>query len=353
MSRKTIKCVVWDLDNTIWNGILTEDSSVELKEEAITVIKELDNRGILQSISSKNEHVPAMEKLKEFGIDKYFLYPQINWDAKSESIKKIQKSFNFGIDSIAFVDDQQFEREEVSFSIPEVSCIDAANISEILNMEEMKPNYITEDSKQRRQLYMNDIERNSAEESYIGPKEEFLNTLNMKFTIDYAKEEDLKRVEELTVRTHQLNSTGTVYTYDELVELINSDDYDVFVAQLDDKYGEYGKIGISVIEKKQGFWNIKLLLMSCRVMSKGVGAVMLKYIMKSAARENAKLYADFIPTDRNRIMYITYKFAGFKEIMNKNGLVRLEGDLEKSGEYPDYLTVIENIEDTHIYASDF
>lgn len=348
MSGKSIKCVVWDLDNTIWNGILSEDNNIELKEEAIAAIKELDNRGILQSISSKNEYLPAMKKLKEFGIDKYFLYPQINWEAKSDSINKIQKLFNFGIDTIAFVDDQDFEREEVSFSIPEVLCIDAANISEILNMEEMKPKYITEDSKQRRQLYMNDIERNSDEESYKGPKEDFLKTLDMKFIIELAKEEDLKRVEELTIRTHQLNSTGTVYSYDELVELINSDNYDVFVAQLDDKYGEYGKIGISVIEKKQGSWNIKLLLMSCRVMSKGVGAVMLKYIMKSAAKENVKLYADFIPTDKNRIMYITYKFAGFKENMNENGFVRLEGDLERTGEYPDYLTIIENVPTAHI-----
>lgn len=338
---KSIKCVVWDLDNTLWDGILVEDESVSLKPGIVEIIKELDNRGVLQAISSKNDYEPAMKKLKEFGIDEYFLYSQINWGPKSESIKKIQKAFNFGIDTFAFVDDQEFEREEVAFSLPEVLCLDTICIDNLLDMPEINPRFVTADSKNRRLLYMNDIKRNEVEESYEGAKEEFYKTLGMKFTISKAKEEDLKRVEELTVRTHQLNSTGIVYTYEELLELIHADEYEVFVAQLDDKYGEYGKIGISLIKKEKDSWDIKLLLMSCRVMSKGVGAVMLKYIMKAAQRNNMKLYADFMPTDRNRIMYITYKFAGYKEVLKKKEMVRLEADLTQIGDYPDYVTVID------------
>ena len=341
MQEKTIKCVVWDLDNTLWNGVLSEDIDVSLRPGVKEVIEELDNRGILQSIASKNDYKTAMDMLEKFGIDKFFLYPQINWNAKSDGIRIIREKLNFGIDTFAFIDDQEFERQEVLFSIPEVMCIDSVEIPSILDMSCMNPKYVTSDSKNRRLLYMSDQKRNEFEEEYSGTKEEFLKTLNIEFRISRADTEDLKRVEELTVRTHQLNSTGTVYSYDELEELIHSPDYLVLVAEMKDKFGTYGKIGISVVEKKENRWDVKLLLMSCRVMSKGVGTVMLRYIMKLAKQEDVKLYADFIPTDRNRIMYITYKFEGFNENSEKDGVVLLEADLNRNIEYPVYVSVIE------------
>jgi FkbH-like protein len=341
MGEKKVKCVVWDLDNTLWDGVLAETDNVILKAEAVNIIRELDRRGILQSISSKNEYSIAMKKLEEYGIAEYFLYPQISWNPKSEAITEIAASLNIGIDTFAFVDDSQFELEEVSFTHKEVLCIDATDICKMEQMEALIPKFITDDSKNRRKLYMNDIKRNRVEEEYKGGKEEFLKTLNMKFTISEAVEEDLKRVEELTVRTHQLNSTGTVYSYDELVEMIHSDKYMVLVAQLDDKYGSYGKIGISVIEKDRDIWNIKLLLMSCRVMSKSVGTVLMNFIMKEASSQGARLLADFVQTDRNRIMYITYKFNGFNEISNNNGHITFEANLEKLKPYPDYIQVKE------------
>ena len=340
---RKIKCVVWDLDNTLWDGILSE-GEVTLKQGIKDIIKELDRRGILQSVCSKNDAGYTTDKLKEFGIDEYFLYPQINWNPKSENIRSICKSFNFGIDAIAFVDDQQFELDEVSFSIPEVLCINAERINEILNMEEMIPLYITEDSKNRRLLYMNDIVRNDEESRFEGTSEEFLSTLGMRFIIRRAQKEDLKRVEELTVRTHQLNSTGTVYSFDELNEMIGSDKYEVIVVQLTDKYGDYGKIGVSVIEKDPGKWHLKMLLMSCRVMSKGVGSVLLKYIVNSAIESGVRLYADFISTDRNRIMYVTYKFTGFREISRDNDVIELVSEAEKTFKYPDYINVDADIE---------
>ena len=115
MKDTKIKCVVWDLDNTLWEGILQEGDNIVLKEEAAAVIKELDKRGILQSVSSKNDYESAKEKLEEFGLWEYFIYPQINWNPKSEAIETIAKSINIGIDTLAFVDDQEFEREEVSY----------------------------------------------------------------------------------------------------------------------------------------------------------------------------------------------------------------------------------------------
>lgn len=344
MGEVKVKCVVWDLDNTLWDGTLAESDNVSLKENVIEVVKELDRRGILQSISSKNEYDVAMKKLKEFNLEQYFLYAQINWNSKAKSLQKIASLLNFGIDTFAFIDDQLFEREEVKYSHPEVLCLDASEVANILNMGPFMSKYVTEDSRNRRLLYMNNINRNKIEEEFVGPKEEFLKTLNMKFTISKAKEEDLKRIEELTVRTHQLNSTGTIYSFEELSELIHSEQFIVLVAQLEDKYGSFGKIGLCVLEVKEDIWCIKLLLMSCRVVAKGVGTVLMNYIMKAARKHEKRILADFVSTDRNRIMYITYKFNGFKEISNIDDYIVFEADLSNEKSYPDYIDVYEEVE---------
>lgn len=175
--HEKIKCVIWDLDHTIWNGILLEDEQVTLKENIVEVICTLDERGILQSIASRNDHELAMAKLEEFGLREYFIYPQINWNAKSRSVKTIVESINIGMDTIAFIDDQPFEREEVLFTHPDVLCIDAMAYLELTDMDEMKPRFITEDSALRRKMYMNDIARNEKEEEFGGTQDEFLASL--------------------------------------------------------------------------------------------------------------------------------------------------------------------------------
>jgi FkbH-like protein len=337
--QKTIKCVVWDLDNTLWNGIILENDQISLHSHAVRIITTLDSRGILQSIASKNERSLAMAKLREMGLDEYFLYPQINWNSKASSIKEIAKSLNISLDAIAFIDDGQFELEEVKFSLPEVLCIDAAKLDEVLDMPEMNPRFITEDSQLRRLMYINDIERQNAEKEFVGAQEEFLATLNMTLTISYAKEEDLQRAEELTVRTNQLNATGYTYSYSELNQFLLSHQHKLLIAGLDDKYGSYGKIGLALVECDDCVWTLKLLLMSCRVMSRGVGAVLLNYITSLAKDQNVRLLADFVSTDRNRMMYITYKFAGFKEIEKRGDFVILENNLLRIQPPPDYMKV--------------
>lgn len=343
MGGNKIKCVIWDLDNTIWDGTLLEDRNVVLRDDIPNIIRELDKRGVLQSVASRNEENSAMEKLTEFGLADYFLYPQINWNTKSTSIKKIAELINIGTDTLAFVDDQPFEREEVQFSIPQVLCIDAADITGILDMPEMHPKFITEDSRLRRQMYLSDITRKKAEENFEGPQEQFLSSLNMVFTISNAKESDLQRVEELTVRTHQLNTTGYTYSYEELDSYRSSGSHKLLIAGLDDKYGTYGKIGVVLIECTRDIWTIKLLLMSCRVMSRGVGSVMINHIMGMAKEVGVKLRAEFVSTERNRMMYVTYKFAGFKEIEEKCNFVLFENDLTNLQPMPGYVEIKEVI----------
>ncbi|KMY31608.1 FkbH [Lysinibacillus xylanilyticus] len=337
--EQKIKCVVWDLDNTLWDGVILEDSNVVLKQDVVEIIKKLDERGILHSIASKNEPSLAMSKLEEFGISEYFLYPQINWNPKSESIKNIAKSINIGIDTLVFVDDQPFEREEVNFVHPEVLCIDALNLEGVLDMPELKPKFITEDSKIRRQMYMNDIKRNNIEENFSGPHEEFLASLNMKVTIAPVQENDLQRVEELTVRTHQLNTTGYTYSYEELDVMRHSDRHKLFVVGLDDKYGTYGKVGVVMLECVEDVWTVKLLLMSCRVMSRGIGSLLINYILKLAKENNVKLMAEFVKTDRNKMMYATYKFAGFTEYSVEGDKVVFEHNLSNIQDFPEYVHI--------------
>lgn len=337
MGERKIKCVVWDIDNTLWDGILLEGDNVAVRDGIVDIIKTLDNRGILQSIASKNDFDLAMAKLSELGVDEYFIYPQINWNPKSFSVKTIAKLINISIDTIMFIDDQEFEREEVAFSLPEVICTDSKDLSGLLEMAELKPRFITEDSKRRRGMYRSSIKRNQDEEAFNGTQEEFMASLNMIFTISEAEEGDLQRVEELTVRTHQLNSTGYTYSYEELDSFRRSKRHRLFIASLDDKYGTYGKIGLALIECEEMVWTVKLLLMSCRVMSRGSGTILMNHIMRLAKEAGVCLRAEFVPNDRNRMMYVTYKFAGFKEILIEDNIIVFENDLRQIQPLPKHV----------------
>jgi len=337
--QKSVKCVVWDLDNTVWDGVLLEDERVSLKTTVPDIIRTLDRRGILQSVASKNHPDRAMAKLQEFGLAEFFLYPQISWNSKATSIQSIVSSINIGIDSVAFIDDQPFEREEVKYSLPDVLCIDSAELDNLLDMPEMNPRFITDDSSRRRQMYLSDQTRQQAQQEFIGPEEQFLATLEMEFTIQPAREEDLKRAEELTVRTNQLNTTGYTYSYEELTQFLQSDRHLLLIASLSDKFGAYGKIGLALVEFQERIWTVRLLLMSCRVMSRGVGTIMMNYIMKLAKAKNVRLQAEFVPNGRNRMMYVTYKFANFREVEQHGERLILENDLTRIPGFPDYVKV--------------
>lgn len=335
-----MKCVIWDLDNTIWNGVLSEEEVV-LKEGITEIVQELDKRGILQSIASKNDYDTAIEKLKEFGLDQFFLYPEINWNAKSQSVERIKKNLNIAMNAIAFVDDQEYERDEVEKNVPEITVIDSARYLEFLEMDCFKPQFITEDSGRRREMYLQDIQRKQDEEEYVGPKEEFLEQLKMELFIHKAEESDLKRVEELTLRTHQLNSTGIYYSYEDLLSIVSDPHYELWVCELVDKYGSYGKIGITLCEKDEVKWNIKLLLMSCRTVSRGIGTVMLHALINAARQEGKKITAEFKRTNQNRPMLITYKFANFEVVERRGGIEILECKSVGEQVYPNYIKVYE------------
>ncbi len=332
-----IKCLVWDLDNTLWQGVLLENDDVQLNARVREIIRTLDERGILQSIASKNDHDHAIRKLNEFGLGEFFLHPQINWNSKVFSLETIAKSFNLGLDALALVDDDPFERNEVGFSLPQVECIDAAALEQLIDMPRLKPAFISDDSKRRRHLYSSAVERDRIEAEFVGTAEEFLTSLGMALTIAPATEADLIRAEELTRRTNQLNTTGITYSYEELDHFRQSQQHQLLIAGLEDKFGSYGKIGLVLVECGPQYWTIKLLLMSCRVMSRGVGGVLISHVLRRARESVKAVRADFVPNDRNRMMYVTYKFAGFREIERGPAKTVLQHNLSEIQRFPDYL----------------
>jgi FkbH-like protein len=337
---KAVKCVVWDLDHTVWDGILLEDGDVPLRPGVLDTIRALDERGILQSVASRNDGDAAMARLKALGIDEYFLYPQINWNAKGQNVAQIAKSLNINLDTFLFVDDQPFEREEVQDACPTVRVLDAAELEGLLDRPELNPEFITDDSRNRRRLYMADIQRNTAEAEFAGPSEDFLRALDMRFTLGPCDEADLQRAEELTQRTNQLNTTGYTYDYHELNAFRTSPDHVLMVAGLEDRFGTYGKIGLALVEKTSAqVWTLKLLLMSCRVMSRGVGTIMMSHVMQLAKEAGAILRAEFKPNGRNRMMEVTYRFGGFREVARDGDLVIYEHGLETIQPFPDYVRV--------------
>lgn len=335
--RGRIKCVVWDLDNTLWDGVLLEDGEVTVRPAVVERILELDRKGVLHSVASKNDRDAALEKLRALGLEEMFLHPQINWNAKSDSIKVIAKALNLGLDAFAFVDDQEFERAEVAHQVPEVTCVDILELEEALARPEFRPRFVTDESAQRRAMYQGQIAREELEQEFVGTNEEFLAGLGMTFTIAHARREDLQRAEELTVRTNQLNSTGRTYSYDELDALRESPDHLLLVASLTDVFGSYGKIGLALVEKGEDAWRLRMMLMSCRVMSRGVGMVLLNHIMHLAAAAGSAVRADFVETGRNRMMQITYAFAGFREVSRDGDQVVLEADLSAVQPPPSYV----------------
>jgi FkbH-like protein len=281
----------------------------------------------------------VLAKLDALGLTELFLFPQIGWNAKSDSIQRIATKLNLGLDAFAFVDDQPFELAEVGHALPAVTCVDITELDDQLARPEFRPRFVTDESAQRRGMYQSQLARDDIEDDFVGTSEDFLASLELVFTIAPARQEDLQRAEELTVRTNQLNSTGRTYSYDDLDQLRTSPDHLLLVATLTDRFGSYGKIGLALVEKSAPDWRLNMMLMSCRVMSRGVGTVLLGHIMGLARESGAGLHADFVETGRNRMMQITYAFSGFREVSRDGAHVELAADVTAAQAPPGYVTL--------------
>jgi FkbH-like protein/amino acid adenylation domain-containing protein len=308
-----VKCLIWDLDQTLWRGVLLEDDEVLVTEEMRAAIIELDARGILQSVVSRNDHDHAWQRLEKLGLAEYFVLPRIGWGRKSDAVREIAERLGFAHTAIAFIDDQPVERAEVNHHLPEVRCYPAEAAGSLTHRPEFSPATVTADARQRRLMYQAGFRREAERAEHTGPDEEFLRSLGLVLRISRAGAADLARIAELTLRTSQMNATGVHYSDGDLRSLLSAPRHDVLMATLTDRFGPHGAIGVLLLEKGDRVWRLRLLATSCRVVSFGVGAAILRWLTDQAAAAGVHLVADFRRTERNRMMEVAYRFAGFDD----------------------------------------
>ena len=294
-----VKVVVWDLDNTLWKGTLVNDSNVVLNDEAFSVVRQLDQRGILNTIASKNDYQPAIDKLKELGIDEYFLCPAINWGQKSLNIKEIAKRLNLGINSFAFIDDNIREREEVKTALPMVRVYDEKNLQQLLKRDEFNVP-VSELSKKRRLSYMQEVSRRQFAENFSDDYDAYLRNLGMTLEVYAVGPQNQQRCFELVSRSNQLNLTTNRYTEEEFQQLLRRSDIVAFAFGCKDKFGDYGIISFLSLQIDGNEGRITDFVVSCRVAKKKVeNAIITSLKGPLAARGIKRLRAMLIRTKKN------------------------------------------------------
>ena len=311
----TVKCVVWDLDNTLWDGTLieTEDpASLQLKAGVLDVIKALDSRGILQSVASKNDHDAAMAVLEHLGVAEYFLHPQIHWNPKSGSVEQIAKNLNIGIDSLALIDDTAFERNQVVSLWPQVRTYDITELDHLL----VRPEFdvpVTAESKVRREMYRAEEKRNilmQAEETDIA---DFIRKCNLRMHLFEPKTEEEKlRCYELIVRTNQLNMSGKKYTAEEFAEVLTRSGHKNFTFSCADDFGEYGIVGFGQYRIEGDALVFTEFAMSCRVAGKFVESALFSHLLKAESCESGRF--EVVKTKKNILLRNTLEQIGFTAV---------------------------------------
>lgn len=304
-AAKSVKVMVWDLDHTLWDGILVEDGpeNIRLKPDVVNVIKTLDSRGIVNSIATKNDPEPALAALETFGIAEFFVFPQFSWNPKSGMLQEIIRDFNVGANSMAFIDDQPFERTEVETMIPEVRTYDAARYREILTLPEFNPE-VSSESASRRQQYINEGSRRTLAAAYdASDYEAFLNDCDLQMTILRGGGQNIDRIYELTQRTNQMNFSGTRYKREDIVAFLENDGFDIYALQCSDKFGQYGTVGFCLVQLPDApdkHPRVIDLAFSCRVQAKRTEHSFLTWLAHTYHSEGAtQLEVRYVPTPRN------------------------------------------------------
>jgi FkbH-like protein len=338
---KKIKCLVWDLDQTLWSGILLEGDPVALRPGVRETIVELDKRGILQSIASQNDPDLALEQLRAWGLVKYFLHPQFDLIAdKASQIANVRHLLNLQLEHMAFIDDDPGQRAYVAYALPAVTVLEASQAPTLTHMDMFAVEHPTEETRHRREFYQAEIQRQAAERDWRGQRLDFLRSCHIVLALRPAAPQDVPRIGELVERTNQLNTAAHHLSTQDIARQLNSSDYCLMVAHMSNRFGDYGTVGVLIVHQLPQKWVIEVLLVSCRVMGQGIGEGLLCYGLRQAKEQGQQsLHALYRKTAYNRAMHLLFVTHGFKRWQEQNGLMTFTHDLRVVPDYPTWLDV--------------
>ena len=342
---KLKKCVILDLDNTLWGGVIGDDGlkSIQIGElglghafsEFQMWLKELKNRGILLAICSKNNEDTAKEPFEKhpemvLRLDDISMFVA-NWENKASNIKNIQATLNIGMDSMVFIDDNPFERNLVRGMIPDITVPElpedpALYLSYLKSLNLFETASYSENDKDRTKQYQAQAQRVTMQNSFEN-FDEYLKSLEMVATAHKFDEFEIPRISQLTQRSNQFNLRTIRYTEAEIEEICKDDKYFTLSFSLKDKFGDYGLISVVIMEKQDDktlFLNT--WLMSCRVLKRGMEEFIINKVIETA-KENGfkKVIGEYIKTPKNSMVENIYSKLGFADLGNG----KFEADVNK------------------------
>jgi FkbH-like protein len=311
-----IKCVVWDLDETLLDGVYLESPQrpPPANEEMRAVLAELSGRGILHAIASRNPPAAASHAEQATGL--VFAAVRCGWEAKSAAIADIMADLGLAPDAVAFVDDDALERAEVAFTIPDVLVLAPQEMAEAVNWPAFSPPVLTDEARRRGEFYANRQARMAEARAFGGSREAFLRHSQTRVVITPAVPADVPRLHELSVRTHQFNSAGAQLSKDQFATLLGTAGQRVVCARLSDRFGDDGLVGGCVIDTATtpaDTWEVRLLMMSCRAIGRGVIDALLSWICLAACEVGAdRVGVACVINPRNVPLRIALTSAGFR-----------------------------------------
>lgn len=324
------KCVVLDLDNTAWGGIIGDDGIENIQIGSLGIgkafsefqywLKKLQQRGIIIAVCSKNTESIAKEPFEKHP-DMVLRLEDIavfvaNWETKVDNIRHIQSILNIGFDSMVFLDDNPFERNIVRENIPGITVPelpeDPADYLEYLySLNLFETASFSGLDAERTKQYQVEAQRAVLQKSFAS-EDEFLQSLGMVSLAEPFTKFNTPRVAQLSQRSNQFNLRTVRYTEADIEKIANDNEYASFTFTLEDKFGDNGLIGIVVLKKEQNCFFIENWMMSCRVLKRGMENFMLNRLSAFAKQEGVKyLKGEYIPTAKNELVKDHYEKLGF------------------------------------------
>jgi FkbH-like protein len=330
LAGRIAKALIVDLDNTLWGGVLGEDliEGVLLSPEhdgagywaLQRAIRDLMARGILLGICSKNNEDDVREMFENHPAMVLrwsdFAAIRTNWDSKADNLRSIANELNIGLDALAFLDDNPAECALIRQELPDVIVLELDRVPDgIDNPVSGNPFFerlsLTNEDLARGDLYVAQRERTRAAEE-AGSLDDYLHSLKMTVTVRDMAPEEIPRVAQLTQKTNQFNLTTRRYTEPEIEAFAARCSARVYVASASDRFGDHGLIGVIIAETGQASWEIDTMLLSCRVIGRGVETAMLSRVVSdSAASGAAAVDGAYIPTAKNAPARHFFETHGF------------------------------------------